>query len=214
MRSGGGQAEDNVARGGLRAVDDVLFFHDADAKPGQIVILAMVHAGHFGRFSAHQGAARLHAALDDTRDDPLTDVDIEFAGRKIIEKIYRLRALHDDVVHAHRDEIDAHRIVPPAVDCEPQLGAHPVGPRHQDGFAVTVERHFHQRAEAADATQYLGTHRAPDSRFDPLNQFITGVDVDAGFAIGDGCALSHSIPSCRIGPTRPAGQLWYFTSVN
>ena len=76
--------ESNIINGNTAGVD---LFLAADAKSGEIVILALVHARHFGRFSAHQSAARLHAALDDTRDDPLSNIDIEFAGREVIEKI-------------------------------------------------------------------------------------------------------------------------------
>ena len=49
-----------------------------------------------------------------------------------------------------------------------------------------------QRAEAADAGEHFGPHRALGERLDALDQRVAGVDVDAGVAIGEG-AGSRSI---------------------
>ncbi len=103
----------------------------------------------------------MHAPFDDAGNEPLADVHIELAGGKVIEKEQRFGALDDHIVDAHGHQIDAHRIVAPGVDCEAQLGADPVGSRYQHGFAIAIERHFDQRAEAADAAQHLAAHRAP-----------------------------------------------------
>ena len=118
--------------------------------------------------------------------------DIEFAGREVIEKKQRLGALHNHVVDAHGDQIDAHGVVTPRVDGKAQLGADAVGSRHQHGLAVAVQRHFDQGAEAADAAQHFATHGAPDVGLDSFDEFLAGVDIDSGLAIGDGGSLSHS----------------------
>ena len=86
------------------------------------------------------------------------------------------------------------RIVAPRVDGQAQLGADAVGSRHQHGLAVAIQRHLDQGAEAADAAQHLAAHGAPHVRLDALDQFLAGVDVDSGFAIGYGGSLSHSDP--------------------
>ncbi len=70
-----------------------ILFDDADAKSREIIVLAVVHARHFGGFAAHQRATCLHAAIDDAGDDAFTDIDVEFPGGKIVEKKQRLRAL-------------------------------------------------------------------------------------------------------------------------
>ena len=59
---------------------------------------------------------------------------IELAGREIVEKEQRLGALHDDVVDAHRDEIDADRVENAALDRDLDLGADAVvgGDQHRD----------------------------------------------------------------------------------
>jgi hypothetical protein len=65
-----------------------------------------------------QGAAGLHAPLDDAGDDAHTDVHREFSGGKVVEKKQRLGALDHDVVDAHRDQVDADGIVAASIDRE------------------------------------------------------------------------------------------------
>ena len=96
-----------------------------------------------------------------TRDvEPLADV--------IVEEEQRLGALHENVVDAHRDEVDADRVV--AIQCERELelGADAVGARDEHRLAI-ARRHRHQRAEAADAGQHLRAHRAPGEQLDGLD---------------------------------------------
>ena len=196
------------------AVDDAVFLHDAHAEAREVVILAVVHAGHFRRLAADQRAARLHAALDDAGDHTLADRDIERTGREIIQKEQWLGALHHDVVHAHGHQIDAHGVVPAGVDGEAQLRADAIRAGDQHGLAVAVEGYFHEGAESADSAEDLATHRAPHVRLDALDQLFARVDIDAGRAVSDGCSISHSDPRVNSGLIRQPGQLWYFTSEN
>src|ERR1700688_3153210 len=86
-----------------------------------------------------------------------------------------------------------------SVDREAQLGTDPVSSRYEHGLAITVERHFHQGAEAADAAQHFATHRASDVGLDSFDEFLAGVDIDTGLAIGYRGSLSHSDPFRRGG---------------
>ena len=52
------------------------------------------------------------AALGDAGDDRSRDAGVELAGREIVEEEQRLGALDDEVVDAHRDEVDADAVVP------------------------------------------------------------------------------------------------------
>ena len=115
--------------------------------------------------------------------------DVQLAGRVVVEEEQGLRALHDDVVDAHGDEVDADRVVPPGVDRKSQLGADAVGARYQHRLAVTGGQ-LHQGAEAADAGEHLGALRAAHERLDALDELVAGVDVDARVAITDG-AFGH-----------------------
>ena len=60
------------------------------------------------------------------------DLRRELAGREIVEEEQRLGALHDDVVDAHRDEVDADRVVAAGLDRDLHLGADAVVGRDQD----------------------------------------------------------------------------------
>ena len=63
MHAGGGQADEHVALGDARAVDDRGLLGHADREAGQIVLVLVVHAGHLGGLAADQAGAGLHAAV-------------------------------------------------------------------------------------------------------------------------------------------------------
>ena len=82
------------------------------------------------------------------------------------------------------------------VDGQAQLRADAVGAGDQHRLAI-ARGNLHQRAEAADAGEHFGALRAAHERLDALDQFIAGVDVDAGVAIGVAALVVHAGP--RIG---------------
>ena len=63
----------------------------------------------------------------DALDDVGGDVDVELAAGEVVEEEQRLGALHQDVVDAHRDEVDADGVVAVERERELELGAHAVG---------------------------------------------------------------------------------------
>ena len=115
------------------AIDDRVLLDDADAEAGEIVVLAVVHAGHLGGLAADQRAPACTQPSTMPRDHGLGDLDLQLAGGVVVQEEQRLGALHDDVVDAHGDQIDADRVVAAGVDREPQLGADPVGAGDQHG---------------------------------------------------------------------------------
>ncbi len=123
MRAGGGQAEEDVARpdAGFRQKSAAL--DGADRKAGEIIIGAGVKARHFGGLAADQRRAGLEAARRDALDDGARDRAVEPAGRVIIEEEQGLGALHDEIVDAHGDEVDADRVVESRFDRDFDLGA-------------------------------------------------------------------------------------------
>ena len=136
-----------------------------------------------GSFAADQRAARLLAARGDALDDGAGDLDVEALANEIVEEEQRLGALHQDVVDAHRHQVDADGVVLVQREGELELGADAIGARHQHRLAEAF-RQFDQRAEAADSSQHLRAQRALRERLDRFDQAIAGVDVDAGVAIG------------------------------
>ncbi len=172
-----------------RAVDGLRLLDDADREAGEVVLAGTNALGMLGGLAADQRAARLLAARGDALDDIGGDADVEPLAREVVEEEQRLGALDEDVVDAHRDEVDADRVVPVEREGELQLGADAVGAGDQHRLAIAL-RQLDQRAEAADAGQHLGPHRPLRERLDALDQRVAGIDVDAGVAVrkGDGWA--------------------------
>ena len=106
------------------------------------------------------------------------DVHVELAAGEVVEEEQRFGALHQNVVHAHRHQVDADGVVPVELERELELGADAIGAGDQHRLAITL-RDLEQRAETADAGQHLWAHGAPGERLDALDQRIAGIDVDA-----------------------------------
>ena len=90
----------------------------------------------------------------------------ELPGGEIVEEEQRLGALDDDVVDAHRDEIDADRVVDAGLDGDLHLGADAVIGRDQDRILKAGRLEIEQAAEAADlrigARPARGAHQRLD----------------------------------------------------
>ena len=157
-----------------------------DREAREVVFAGRVHARHLGGLAADQRAAGLLAALGDALDHVGGDVDVELAAREVVEEEQRLGARTRMSL-----TLIATRSMPTVSwrferERELELGAHAVGARDQHRLAKALAD-LDQRAEAADAAQHLGAHRALGERLDALDQRVAGVDVDAGVAVGEGC---------------------------
>ena len=119
-------------------------------------------------------------------------VDVELADGEVIEEEQRLGALHDEVVDAHGDQIDADGGVAPGVDGDAQLGADAVVGGDQDRIAVARRLQVEQAAEAAEAAVRAQAAGRLDERLDGLDERVAGVDVDPGVAVGDAGLRSRS----------------------
>jgi hypothetical protein len=133
----------------------------------------------------------LHAAFDYAGDEALGHADIKLARGKVIQKKQWFSALHDYIIDAHGDQIDAHGIVAAGVDREAKFGAYPVGTRYQHWPAIAIQRHFDQGAETAYATYHLAAHRAPHVGLDSFDEFLAGVDIDSSLGVSHRRAISH-----------------------
>ena len=161
-------------------------FHRADAETRQIVVARSIHAGHLGGFPADQRAAGLFATIRNARNDALGHAVLELAGSEVVEEEQWLGALDDQVVDAHGDEIDAHRVVPATVDRQLQLGADTVIARHQQRVLVPCRFRIEEAAETTDFAVRTGAHRRLHQRADCLDQSIARFDRDTRLFIGVG----------------------------
>ena len=117
-------------------VDDTVAVHDADDAAGEVVVAVDVEAGHLGGLAADQRAAGLPAAFRQPFHDIHHDVRQEFAGREVVEKEERARALHEDVVDAVVDQVAADGVVLADRDGDLELGAHAVDAGDQYGVLI------------------------------------------------------------------------------
>ena len=190
MRAAGGQAQHHVTGLYGRAVDDFAFFHDADRKPGQIVFPRRIHPRHLGGLPANQRAAGLFATGSDAFDHIGGGSDIKFAAGKVIEEEQRFGALRQNVIDAHRDQIDADRVVTVELEGEFELGAHAIGTGNQYRLFVFGGQTA-ECTEAADPGHHFGPHGSLGKGLDVFDECVAGVDIDAGVTISEcfgGCA--------------------------
>ena len=145
----------------------------------------MVHAGHLGRLAADQRAAGLPAALRDAADDACGGGDVELAGGEVVEEEQRLGALGQQVVDAHRDEVDADGAVQAGVDRDLELGADAVVGGDQDRVLEAGALQIEQRAEAAEVGVRARPAGRAGERLDGADERIAGIDIDPGITVGE-----------------------------
>ena len=79
----------------------------ADREAGEVVVAVPVVLRHLGGLAPDQRAAGLPAALDDALDQRLRGRRLELARGEIVEEEQRLGAVHQEIVDAHGDQVDA-----------------------------------------------------------------------------------------------------------
>ena len=177
------QTEDDVARANRGTVDDLVLFDDADRKAREVVFDFGVHAGHFGGFAADQCATGQLAPLGHTRHDARGNVDVKLSAGVVVEEEKTLCALHQNIVHAHRNEVLTDRVVAAEAEGEHQLRTHTVRTGDEDGVLVLFAD-FEEGAEAADGTENAGDERALGRRLDAFDELVAGIDGNAGSRVG------------------------------
>src|SRR6184192_935841 len=92
---------------------------------------------------------------------------VEPRGADVVEEIQGLGAVDEDVVHAHRDQVDPDGVVAVGEERDLELGADAIGGGDHDRLAV-ARRHAHEGGESADTREDLGARgRAREGRDAP-----------------------------------------------
>ena len=117
--------------------------------------------------------------------------------RDVVEEEQRLGPLAHQIVDAHGHQIDPDGVEPPELLGHQCLGAHAVGPGHQDRLAVAVGVQGEQPAEVAEPAEHLGTEGGGHQGLDQIDGTLTGLDVHAGAGIGRRRLLRRERPSLR-----------------
>jgi hypothetical protein len=93
--------------------------------------------------------------------------------------------LHDEIVDAHGDEVDADGVVPAGGDRNLQLRADAVSGRDQNRIAIAGRLRIEEGAEAPQGRRSAAARSGARQRLDRLDQRIPGVDVDSGGFVGE-----------------------------
>jgi hypothetical protein len=204
VKPGRGEAEDSVARRDVIARQHAAALDGADSKAGEVEILAVIHARHLGRLAADQRRPGHAAAPGDAGEDRHARRRLELRRGEIVEEEQRLGTLDDEVVDAHRHEIDADSVEDAGVDGDPELRPDAIGRRHQDRVGVSRRREVEEAAEPADLGIGAAPPGRPDDRLDRLDEGVAGVDIDPRIGIGRrlplaGLLAAHLTPPIRAG---------------
>ena len=143
-----------------------------------------IHVRHFRGFAADQRGAGLRAAFRNAGDHACGDVDIEPAAGEVVEEKQRLCALHQHIVDAHGDQVDANRVVLDQAAAQASAWCRHRQCRIPARVRGTARRQCEQAAKTAQPGQHFGSLRALHQRLDALDEFVAGIDVDAGIFIG------------------------------
>ena len=179
MRTTRGKPEQHITRRHPVAANDSCFFDDPHGEARQVVFAIGIHARHLGCFTADQRAARLFTAAGNTAHHTRGGIHIQPATSEVVQKKQRLGALHQNVIDAHGDQINAHGVMTIEGEREFELGAHAVGARHQNGFAIALG-HFEERAESPNAREHAVAQGPPGKRLDSVDQRIAGINIHSG----------------------------------
>src|SRR5207245_10265886 len=90
----------------------------------------------------------------------------------------RLGSTDRHVVDAHRDQIDADRVMASHQGGDLQLGPHPVRARDQDRVLIFLRIEAEEAAKSSDVRQYFRAERRADEGADALDELVAGVDVN------------------------------------
>ena len=116
-----------------------------------------------GGLTTKQRASGLLTAVCHTADDLGGALGNQLAEHHVVGQEQRFRTAGDQVVHDHRDQVDAHRAVTAQPLGDDHLGAHPVGGGGEQRAPVGGQPGgVEQPGEAADPTEHLRPGRAGD----------------------------------------------------
>ena len=204
MWAGRREAEQHIAFNDIVGRQELAALGGADGEAGKVIVLVLVHAGHFCGLTADQRAPGLAAAFRDAADDRNALVGIEFAGSEIVEKKQGFCTLYNEIVDAHGHEIDADGVVFAGVDGDLELGADAVVGRYQNRIGEAGSLEIEQAAETADFAIGAWPTGGSHQRLDLLHHEVAGVDIDARVGIGE--PVGSFVHGCSLlGPAqRPA----------
>ncbi len=197
MQPGGGESNENIAFPDAGAVQEARTLHHAHDEARQVVLADGVEARHLRRLATEERAGILPAGDGHAANHLLRDVLVQHPGREVVQEEERPRALHQDVVHAVVHQALAHRVVPIRRERDLELGAHPVGARHQHR-GVHAGRNGVQAPEGAQLGQGVLVASRRDQRLQAFLRALGHLEIDAGIPVTQTVRHVPPQPTCAF----------------
>jgi hypothetical protein len=154
----------------------------------------------FGGLATEQRATGVPAPVRDTRADLGHLVRADLATGDVVEQEQRLGPARDQVVHDHRDQVDADGVMDVELLGDDQLRAHPVGGGGEDRVPVLAHIEPEQAGEATEAAQHLRAGGPLDLGLEQFDRPLPGVDGDPGLRVRHHAFAGGPARSGRPGP--------------
>ena len=184
VQSVGGQPEHGVPEADAPTVDDLFSIYHAHDAPRQIVVRALVNAGHLRRLTADQRTTRRAAGGGQTLQNLCEHRRLQLTGTDVVEEKQRTRAEHRDVVDAVVDEVLADGVVLVERDGQLELGADAVDARHEHRLAHALEIRAEQAAESARLAEHFRPVGGLELTAQPALETVAEINVHAGPGVG------------------------------
>ena len=133
-----------------RTINHFIFFDNTDDGADQVVIFAVIDAGHLRGFAADERAARFAAAGDKTRNNLQKGIRVQLAHTYIIEEEKRFCAKHRDIVDTVIHQILPDGVVPIRHHGNFELGTDSIHAADKHGFFIPREARIKKSAESAN----------------------------------------------------------------
>ncbi len=179
MQPTGRKSQNDVTFANVFTRQNGVSFNCADAKPREIIIIFGVHAGHLGGFAANQGTACTPTAFGDSGNDVGPGCYVQLCRGEVIQEKKGLGPLYNQIVNAHRDEVDADGVMPVRFDGDFKLGADAIGSCDKHWIFVSCGFQVEHGTESTKPGSDAIARRRPGQRLDRIDQGLARIDVYA-----------------------------------
>ena len=162
----------------------------ADERAGDVERPRAVDTGHLGGLASEQRASGRSARCRHPAHHGGDELGVEGVGGDVVEEEQRSGVLHEHVVDAVVDDVDADSFDPPESGGQLDLRADAVGRRNEHRLVQLGQRRCAEHAaEAADTLQHTSAGGDVVGRLDRSAHLVDRsgalVDVDPGGGVGD-----------------------------
>ena len=177
MHTGAWKCDHNIACLHGVVVDDLLLIHDADRETGEIILVLRIEARHLGGLTTDQRTVTLYAAFSYALYDIRDLLRHVLAAGDVIEEEQWLRTTADDIVHTHRDAVDADGVILLHQEGDLQLRSDTIGTGYENRVLVAL-RKLEQTTEAAETGCHTLGHGSCNVLLHQLYGLVAGRDIN------------------------------------